>query len=170
MAGCSRARRTLRCAAFALLVGVAPCPAFADLTVFGGRVATVSGASDASAARPAWGAALGLSPHPFGIEFEFGSVPARSGAGQAAWQPGMFALLVGGPAGGGIQVYGAAGGGWHRERFGEQVRTDLAASGGGGVLVRIAEPFHLRLDARVFAFRGDARPAGRIYAGLHVAF
>lgn len=150
----------------AMLAASGAEPAFADATFFAG--------SAASPGRATLGAALGLALEPVGVEFEYGGAPADPAAGTAALRTGLFNLLVGAPARGGrrVQVYASVGVGAYRERLEEHARTGLAASAGGGVHVRLAGPFRLRFDYRVFALRGSAlrsRPR-RAYAGLGVAF
>ncbi len=166
MADRALGRLALPAALLAILPGVGVDRAFADLTVFAGSATTTS--------RTAGGAALGLSLQPLGLEFEYARLPADRAAGKPALQTGLFNLLVGTPfrTGHRIQVYGSVGGGVYRERLEERVRTDLAVSGGGGVYLRLAGPFRIRVDYRLFALRGDGphRRPRRAYAGLDVAF
>ena len=160
------AGRTLPVWLLAFLAGSAAAPASADVTFFAG--------SAVAPGRPTLGAALGLALEPVGVEFEYGGAPADPAAGTAALRTGLFNLLVGTPARSGrrVQVYGSVGVGAYRERREEHARTGLAASGGGGVHVRLAGPFRVRLDYRLFALRGAAqhRRPRRAYAGLGIAF
>ena len=153
-------------ALLAILPGAAADRAFADMTVFAGGIPTTP--------RTTIGAALGLSLQPVGVEFEYGSTPADQVAGKPALRTGLFNLLVGTPfrSGRRIQVYGSVGAGVYREGLAEHARTDLAASGGGGIYLRLAGPFRLRLDYRLLALRGSTfqRRLRRAYAGLNVAF
>ena len=161
------AARALPVSLLAILAGSGAAPAFADVTFFAG--------SAAAPGRATLGAALGLALEPVGVEFEYGGAPADPAAGTGALRTGLFNLLVGTPTRGGrrVQVYGSVGVGAYRERLEEHARTGLAASGGGGVHVRLAGPFRIRLDYRLFALRGAAvqhRRPRRAYAGLGVAF
>ena len=157
------AARALPVSLLAILAGSGAAPASADVTFFAG--------SAAAPGRATLGAALGLSLEPVGVEFEYGGAAAGTGA----LRTGLFNLLVGTPARGGrrVQVYGSVGVGAYREHREEHARTGLAASGGGGVHIRLAGPFRIRLDYRLFALRGAAvqhRRPRRAYAGLGVAF
>ena len=150
----------------ALLLCVGVDRAFADLTVFAGI--------DASTSRTAVGAALGLPLEPFGLEFEYARMRGDGVAGRPALQTSLFNLLLGTPVRTGrrVRIYAALGGGAYRERLEEHARTGLAAGAGGGVHLRLAGPFRLRLDYRLLAFRGGAlhRRLRRAYAGLDLAF
>ena len=163
---CARTGRALPVALLAVLLSACAGRAFADLTVFAGSVTTTT--------RPAGGAALGLALQPVGLEFEYAGASPDPVAGKPALQTGLFSLLIGTPfrTGGRIQVYGSMGGGVYRERLSGRARTDLAASGGGGVFLRVAGPLRVRIDYRLFALRGEAlhRRPRRAYAGLNVAF
>ena len=162
----SRTRRALPAALLAVLLGFGAEPAQADLTVFAG--------STTPAARTAGGAALGLSLEPVGLEFEYARTAADRAAAGPALQTGLFNLLAGASFGPGrrIRVYGSVGGGAYRERLAEHVRTNLAASAGGGASFRLTGPFRIRVDYRLLALRGAAlhRRPRRAYAGLAVAF
>ena len=158
--------RAVSVALLAILPGTAADRAFADMTVFAGGTTTAS--------RTTFGTTLGLSLQPVGLEFEYGDTPADRRAGNPALRTGLFNLVVGAPFPrvGRIRIYGTAGAGVYRESLAERTRTGLAASGGGGIYFRLAGPFRIRLDYRLFALRGDARhrPPRRAYAGLDVAF
>ena len=162
MGGWTRAGRALPVWLLAMLAGAGAERAFADVTFFAG--------STSAPGRATLGAAVGLSLEPVGVEFEYGA----AAAGNAALRTGLFNLVAATPARRGrrVQVYGAVGVGAYREHLEEHARTGLAVSGGGGLWVRLAGPFRLRLDYRLFALRGSAlhgRPR-RAYAGLGVAF
>ena len=166
MGGRTGTGRTLPVALLSILLWVAADRAFADMTLFAGSTTTT--------ARTTLGATLGLSLQPVGLEFEYGDTPADRRAGNPALRTGLFNLVVGAPFPrvGRIRIYGTAGAGVYRESLAERTRTGLAASGGGGIYFRLAGPFRIRLDYRLFALRGDARhrPPRRAYAGLDVAF
>ena len=166
MGGWTRTGRALPVWLLAMLAGAGAERAFADATFFAGSTSTPG--------RATLGAAVGLSLEPVGVEFEYGATPADPAAGNAALRTGLFNLVAATPARHGrrVRIYGAVGVGAYRERFEEHARTGLAVSGGGGLWVRLAGPFRLRLDYRLFALRGSAlhgRPR-RAYAGLGVAF
>ena len=159
------ARRALRVALLTLLLGAGADRAFADLTVFAGSTTT--------GPRTTFGAALGLSLQPVGVEFEYGGTPADRIAGRPALRTGLFNLLVGtSSTDRRVQVYGSFGGGMYRERLEGPARTGLAASAGGGIYVRLNGPFRVRFDYRLFVLRGDSahRRSRRAYAALNVAF
>ena len=160
------AGRALPVALLTLLIGTCADPAFADLTVFAGGATTPP--------RATFGAALGLSLQPVGLEFEYGDTPADPLTENPALRTGLFNLVLGAALrrGGRIRVYGAVGAGAYRERLAERSRTDLAVSAGAGIHFHLAGPFGIRLDYRLFALRGnpvDRRPR-RVYAGLGMAF
>ena len=166
MGGWTGTGRVVTVALLAILPGAAADRAFADMTVFAGGIPTPP--------RTTLGAALGLSLQPVGVEFEYGSTPADRVAGKPALRTGLFNLLVGTPLRSDrrFQVYGSVGAGVYREGLAEHTRSDLAASGGGGIYLRLAGPFRLRLDYRLLALRGSAlqRRLRRAYAGFNVAF
>jgi len=149
-----------------ILLGSAANPAFADLTIFAGSASTTP--------RTTLGAALGLSLQPVGVEFEYSATPADPHTGRPALRTGLFNLVAGTSlsADRRVLVYGSVGGGMYRERLDEHARTDLAASGGGGIYFRLTGPFRVRFDYRLFVLRGDGlhRRARRAYAALSVAF
>ena len=159
-------RRAVSVALLALLLGTAADRAFADMTVFAGGTTTAS--------RATFGATLGLSLQPVGLEFEYADTASDRRAGNPALRTGLFNLMLGAsfPSGGRVRVYGIAGAGVYRERLAEQARAGFAASGGGGIYLRLAGPFRLRLDYRLLALRGAAlhRRPRRVYAGLDLAF
>ena len=157
--------RAVFIALLALLLGTAADRAFADMTVFAGTT---------TASRTTFGATLGLSLQPVGLEFEYADTSSGRRAGNPALRTGLFNLLLGAsfPSGGRIRIYGTAGAGVYRESLAEQARTGLAASGGGGIYLRLAGPFRIRLDYRLLALRGDflRRRPRRVYAGLDMGF
>lgn len=166
MIGCTGAGRALRVALLMLLPGAGADQAFADLTVFAGSATT--------GPRKTFGAALGLSLQPVGVEFEYGGTPADGLTGRPALRTGLFNLLVGTALSTDrpVQVYGSVGGGVYRERPQGPSRTGLAASAGGGIYFRLNGPFRVRFDYRLFMLRGDSthRRSRRAYAALSMAF
>lgn len=166
MGGWTGTGRALPVSLLTILLGAAADPAFADLTIFAGGASTTP--------RTIIGAALGLSLQPVGVEFEYGSTSADPHTGRPALSTGLFNLVAGASlsADRGVLVYGSVGGGMYRERLEGHARTDLAASGGGGIYFRLTGPFRVRFDYRLFVLRGDSphRRARRAYAALSVAF
>ena len=157
--------RGVSIALLALLLGTAADRAFADMTVFAGTM---------TASRTTVGATLGLSLQPVGLEFEYADTSSGRRPGNRALRTGLFNLLLGAsfPSGDRIRIYGTAGAGAYRESLAEQTRTGLATSAGGGIYLRLAGPFRIRLDYRLLVLRGDAlrRRPRRVYAGLDMAF
>ena len=70
------------------------------------------------------------------------------------------------------QFYLTAGGGFFRERTGEETETSFGTNIGGGVKLALAGPIRLRLDYRVFNLRGDPlySTVHRVYAGANLSF
>ena len=158
--------RALPVSLLTILLGAAADPAFADLTIFAGSASTTP--------RTTVGAALGLSLQPVGVEFEYGDTPADPHTARPALSTGLFNLVLGASLSTDrrVLVYGSVGGGVYRERLGGYARTDLAASGGGGIYLRLTGPFRVRFDYRLFVLRGNSlhRRPRRAYAALSVAF
>ncbi len=156
--------RAVSVALLAILPGTAADRAFADMTVFAGGTTTAS--------RTTFGATLGLSLQPVGLEFEYADASSDRRAGSRALRTGLFNLMLSFPSGGRIRVYGTAGAGVYRESLAERARTGVAAGGGGGIYLRLAGPFRIRLDYRLLALRGAGlhRRPRRVYAGLDMAF
>ena len=151
--------------ALLLLLGAGAGPASADLTVFAGH---------ATPDRVMWGAALGISLRPVGLEFEYAGMPAAGSESDPARQTGLCNLIVGAPLDRNrrLELYGAVGGGTYRERTGTHTRTGLAAGAGAGVNISLRGSLRLRIDYRLLVLRGarvDRRPR-RVYAGLDMPF
>ncbi len=72
----------------------------------------------------------------------------------------------------GFQFYGTIGGGFYRERLGDETETSFGTNFGGGAKVTLAGPFRLRVDYRVFNLRGGAvhKTPQRFYAGINLRF
>ena len=151
--------------AFAL-VAIFPATASADLTAF-------LGFSPTSHTRPATGFAFGINLLVVGFEFEYSRTSEREEALTAA--PGLATTMVNGlvmtPTSK-TQFYLTAGGGFFRERTGEETETSFGTNIGGGVKLALAGPIRLRLDYRVFNLRGSPRfkTPQRLYAGLNLSF
>ena len=138
----------------------------ADITAFLGVNPTPSN-------RPVRGLAGGFGLLIVGFEFEYAQTSDDLDEGAPSLQTFMFNGLLQTPGDlGGFQLYGTAGGGAYRERFGPLSETHVGMNVGGGVKITLAGPFRLRLDYRVFTLRGSplhARPQ-RFYAGLNLRF
>jgi opacity protein-like surface antigen len=156
-----------------LVLGAAP--ASADITAFLGRTATPS-------SRPAKGLAIGTGLLIVGFEFEFAAtdedldVPSGVANSAPALKTFMFNGLLQTPVPiARMQFYGTAGGGIYRETLSTDPHNDATNFGtniGGGVKISLAGPIRLRLDYRVFSFRGTPRHtnAQRVYAGINLKF
>lgn len=148
-----------------LLLAAGAGPASADLTVFGGH---------ATPDQVTWGAALGMSLRPVGLEFEYAGMPAAGSDSDPARQTGLFNLVLSAPLDHRrrLELYGAVGSGLYRERAGSHARTNLAAGAGAGINIALRGPFRLRIDYRLLVLRGarlERRPR-RVYAGLNMPF
>jgi opacity protein-like surface antigen len=150
-------------------------PASADITAFIGRTTTPVG-------RPAKGLAIGTGLLIVGFEFEYAAtdedLTAPPGVDNVApaLKTYMFNGLVQTPIPiARMQFYGTAGGGIYRETLSTEPNDDHTSFGtniGGGVKITLAGPIRLRLDYRVYSFRGTPRHtnAQRIYAGINLKF
>lgn len=148
----------------AALVAV-PAKASADITAF-------LGLGNKPATRTAKGLSLGLTLLVVGFEAEVSEISADAGDGAPRVRTGMVNALVQTPTSG-AQLYGTVGVGVFRETFtnGPQ-ETNTGANIGGGVKMKFFGPLRLRLDYRLFKFRGDAvyKTVHRFYAGVNAGF
>lgn len=139
-------------------------PARADFTAF-------LGVSPTPETRLLRGIALGSGVLVIGWEFEYASISETDSA--PGLTTGFGNLLVQTPGlVSPVQVYGTSGVGLFRERFGTLQETNVGATFGGGVKIRLAGPLRLRLDYRLFKLQGSptqTKPQ-RLYAGLNVGF
>ena len=71
-----------------------------------------------------------------------------------------------------VTPYATIGGGGYRERLGNAQETHIDVNVGGGAKIRLAGPFRVRLDYRVFTLRGSPLNTvyQRFYAGANLAF
>jgi opacity protein-like surface antigen len=140
----------------------APATAAADVTAFLGL-----GAKPAT--RAAKGFALGITMLVVGFEGEYSSISEDTGDNAPHVRTGMINALVQTPTSG-AQLYATAGVGVYRESFrnGPQ-ETNTGVNIGGGVKLGLVGPLKLRLDYRIFKFRGEAlhKTVHRVYAGLN---
>jgi opacity protein-like surface antigen len=158
-----------------LLLLLTAAPAAADLTAFLGRATTPSG-------RPVKGLAIGTGLLIVGFEFEYAAtdedLDVASGAANTApaYKTFMFNGLLQTPVPiARMQFYGTAGGGVYRETLStapDDDSTNFGTNIGGGVKISLAGPIRVRLDYRLFSFRGSPRHtnAQRIYAGIKLKF
>jgi opacity protein-like surface antigen len=150
-------------------------PAAADLTGFLGRTTTPVG-------RPAKGLAIGTGLLIVGFEFEYAATDEdlTAPAGAANVSPALKTFMFNGLLQTPIpiartQFYGTLGGGIYRETLSTAPNDDTTNFGtnvGGGAKITLAGPIRLRLDYRVYSFRGTPRHtnAQRIYAGINLKF
>ena len=103
-----------------------------------------------------------------GVEFEYSNSRQKEDELVPGLATSMFNGIVSTPTTG-IQFYGTIGGGFYRERLGEDTETSFGTNIGGGAKVTIAGPLRLRIDYRVFNLRGGAqhKTPQRFYAGLN---
>lgn len=141
---------------------VVPATAAADVTAFLGL-----GAKPAT--RAARGLSLGVTLLVVGFEGEYSSISEDSADNAPRVRTGMINALVQTPTSG-AQVYATAGAGVYRESFTNGPReTNTGVNIGGGIKLGLLGPVKLRLDYRIFKFRGDAlhKTVHRVYVGLN---
>jgi opacity protein-like surface antigen len=159
--------------AFCLLFVLAlAAPASADLTAFLGRTSTPVN-------RPAKGFAAGAGLLIVGFEFEYSATDedlTTPGSIAPAIKTYMFNGLAQTPFPvARMQFYGTAGGGFYHETLSTEPNGDQTNFGtniGGGAKISLAGPLRVRVDYRVFNFRGTPRHSTvqRIYAGVNLKF
>ena len=139
-----------------------PATAAADITAF-------LGLGMKPATRPARGLAFGVTLIVVGIEGEYSSISEDTGDNAPRVRTGMINAVVQTPTSG-AQLYATAGAGVYRESFqnGPQ-ETNTGLNIGGGIKLRLVGPLRLRLDYRIFKFRGEAihKTIHRAYVGLN---
>jgi hypothetical protein len=147
-----------------LLVAALPSPARADVTAFWGVSPTPS-------AHAAKGFAVGLNLLVVGFEVEYAGMTEDPADGVPGLRTGMINGLVQTPTSK-TQLYLTAGGGFFRERVGDETETNFGTNIGGGIKLGLVGPLRLRLDYRVFALRGTPIVANpqRLYAGVNLSF
>jgi hypothetical protein len=147
----------------AVLMAATPAPGWADVTAF-------LGVSPTPHTRPSKGFAIGLSLIVVGFEFEYSATSESETEPAPGLRTGMINGLIQTPTR--TQLYLTAGGGFFRERSGEESETSFGTNIGGGMKIGLAGPLRLRVDYRVFALRGDPlfKNPQRFYAGLNLAF
>jgi opacity protein-like surface antigen len=146
----------------AVVLFAVPATAAADNTAF-------LGLGTKPATRAARGLAFGVTLVVVGFEGEYSSISEDTADGAPRVRTGMINALVQTPTSG-AQVYATAGAGVYRESFrnGPQ-ETNTGVNIGGGIKLGLIGPLKLRLDYRIFKFRGDAlhKTVQRVYVGLN---
>ena len=143
-----------------------PARAAADITAFIGLTPT----PDNRAVR---GVALGFGLLIVGFEFEYANAVEDALEGLPSLQTGSGNVLVQTPVEvGGFQLYGTVGGGMYRERLLLHQETQFTTNLGGGAKIRLAGPFRMRVDYRVFRLNGSPLHSTyqRFYVGANLAF
>jgi opacity protein-like surface antigen len=141
---------------------VAPATAAADITAF-------LGLGTKPATRAARGLAFGVTLVVVGIEGEYASISEDTADNAPQVRTGMINAIVQTPTRG-AQVYATAGAGVYRESFRNGPReTNTGLNIGGGIKLGLLGPVKMRLDYRIFKFRGEAlhKTVHRIYVGLN---
>ena len=138
-----------------------PASASADITAF-------LGVGTNPATRAARGLSLGVKILVVGFEAEYADISEKLADNAPHVRTYMINALVQTPTSG-AQVYATAGGGGYRESFRNgPSETNGGVNIGGGVKLGLLGPVKLRLDYRIFKFRGDAvhKTVHRVYVGL----
>ena len=148
------------------MVLAVPSRAAADITAFIGLTPT----PDNRAVR---GVALGFGLLIIGFEFEYANAVEDSLEALPSLQTGSGNVLIQTPVEiAGFQLYGTAGGGLYRERLLLHQETHFTSNLGGGAKIRLAGPFRMRVDYRVFKLNGSPLHSTyqRFYVGANLAF
>ncbi len=157
-------KRTLvLCLLSVLTVGMVPSLAHADATAFWGF-------SPTPANRAARGFAFGLSLLVVGFELEYATTAEDKLGAAPGLKTGMINGILQTPTK--TQLYLTAGGGFFRERTGDNTETSVGTNVGGGIKIGLAGPVRLRVDYRVFNLRGTPlyKTPQRFYAGINFSF
>ena len=139
-----------------------PATAAADITAF-------LGLGSKPATRGARGLSLGVKILVVGIEGEYSDISEDIADNAPHVRTYMLNALVQTPTSG-AQVYGTAGVGAYRESFRNgPSETNTGLNIGGGIKLGLIGPLKLRLDYRIFKFRGEAlhKTVQRVYVGLN---
>jgi opacity protein-like surface antigen len=118
------------------------------------------------------GLAFGIKFVVVGIEAEYATINEKTSVNAPQLRTGMVNALVQTPTSG-AQAYATVGGGIYREKFlGGPQETNTGINLGAGLKLTLVGPVKLRLDYRLFKFRGDAvyKTVHRVYAGLNAGF
>ena len=143
-----------------------PRPAHADITAFLGLSPTPDN-------RSARGFSGGLTMIVIGFEGEYSQILEDENenlAGLRTWSGNVFVQTP-------VEIskvtpYATVGGGVYRETLDEVHETNIGVNAGGGLKIRLAGPFRVRLDYRMFTLKGDPRhdTYQRFYVGANLAF
>ena len=139
-----------------------PATAAADVTAF-------LGLGFKPATRTAKGVAFGVTLLVVGFEGEYSDVSEDTGDNAPRLRTGMINGIVQTPTPG-AQLYATAGGGFYRESFRNgPSANNTGVNIGGGIKLGLVGPLKLRLDYRIFKFRGGAlhKTVQRVYVGLN---
>jgi hypothetical protein len=148
-----------------VVVGITPSPASADATLF-------LGTTTSPTHRMVRGFAIGMSLLIVGFEFEYANTSEDLLALAPSLKTTSGNVSVQTPGLTHLQLYLTTGGGYYRERLGNDQETSFLLNTGGGVKVSIAGPLRARVDYRIFNLKGTPQHSKvqRVYAGLNVAF
>jgi hypothetical protein len=148
-----------------LLAILTPNVARADGTLFFGKTTS-------PVHRSVRGFAVGMSLLIIGFEFEISTMPEDREELRPSVRTTSGNVFVQTPSISGFQFYATTGPGYYREQLDADDETGFVMNTGGGVKVKLAGPLRLRVDYRVFNFRGSPEHATmqRVYAGLNLGF
>jgi hypothetical protein len=119
------------------------------------------------------GFAFGFGLLVIGFEFEYANIVEDSVEQLPSLQTGSGNILIQTPVAiHGVQFYGTTGVLGYRERLGTVQETHFGSNLGGGAKIRLAGPFRVRLDYRVFRLQGEPihQTYQRFYAGANLSF
>src|SRR5688572_27954113 len=157
-----RLRSLLTAALTAAALFAVPATAAADITAF-------LGLGTKPATRAARGLAFGVTLLVVGFEGEYSNISEDTADNAPQVRTGMINAIVQTPTKG-AQVYATAGAGVYRESFSNgPSETNTGLNIGGGIKLGLLGPVKMRLDYRIFKFRGDAlhKTVHRVYVGLN---
>ena len=141
-------------------------PARADITAF-------LGVSPTPQLRMARGFSGGLSLLIVGFEFEYANLVEEATDALPSLKTWSGNVLLQTPVAiGGVTLYGTAGAGGYQEALGPLDEINAAINLGGGAKIRIAGPFRVRVDYRVFRLQGKPLypTYQRLYVGANLRF
>jgi opacity protein-like surface antigen len=159
----TRSRTLVVAAVTALSLFAVPSVAAADVTAF-------LGLGMKPATRSAKGAAVGVKILVVGLEGEYSHISEDTADNAPGVKTYMLNAMVQTPTSG-AKLYATAGAGVYRETFTNGPReTNTGINIGGGVKLGLLGPVKLRVDYRIFKFRGEAlhKTVHRAYVGLNL--
>jgi hypothetical protein len=148
------------------LIALLPTSARADVTAF-------LGLSPTGGTRLGQGVAAGAGLVIVAFEIEAARLVESTDDAAPSLSTGMANVLVQTPIDvSSMQFYATVGAGAYRETLSATRETALATNLGGGAKIRLAGPFKLRLDYRLFRLQGSPVHATyhRVYAGATLGF